>query len=320
MQGKDHRPMALAHTPADTLQIGYILPILEGWLAGGTARWSDLAEQVRAAEAVGFDSVWIPDHLLYRFEGLEPFGIWECWSLVAAVAAITERIQIGTIVAVTSFRNPALFAKMVDTADEICDGRLILGLGAGSHEPEYAAFGYEWQKRVSHFDEAIQIIHGLLRSGVIDFYGAYYQARDCELRPRGPRPQGPPFMVGTRSPRMLRLTARYADDWNIAWRHTVEDVVAQYPLGQEACAAVGRDFATLSTSAALQIDLPGKRGYAGRASMAGARSAAIGGTYAEIAATLRAYQQAGVSHIQCWIDPSTPHGIEEFGRVLELVG
>src|SRR5690349_17387252 len=121
MQGKDHRPMTLAHTPADTLQIGYILPILEGWLAGGTARWSDLAEQVRAAEAVGFDSVWIPDHLLYRFEGLEPFGIWECWSLVAAVAAITERIQIGTIVAVTSFRNPALFAKMVDTADEICD-------------------------------------------------------------------------------------------------------------------------------------------------------------------------------------------------------
>jgi alkanesulfonate monooxygenase SsuD/methylene tetrahydromethanopterin reductase-like flavin-dependent oxidoreductase (luciferase family) len=309
--------MAHEQQPAKTLKIGYILPILEGWMAGDTARWSDLAAQARTAEAVGFDSLWIPDHLLYRFEGIPPFGIWECWSLVAAVAAITERIEIGTIVAVTSFRNPALFAKMVDTADEISNGRLILGLGAGSHEPEYAAFGYPWQKRVSHFDEAIQIIHSLLRTGAVDFEGTYFTARECELRPRGPRPEGPPFMVGTRSPRMLRLTARYADDWNIAWRHRVADVVAQYPLGEAACADVGRDFQTLTKSAALQIDLPGKRGYSGREWMANSRTQAIGGTYAEIAETLRGYQRAGVSHIQCWIDPSTPDGIEEFGQVLE---
>ena len=127
--------MAQEQTPAETLKIGYILPILEGWMAGDTAGWSDLAAQARTAEAVGFDSLWIPDHLLYRFEGLPPFGIWECWSLVSAVAAITERIEIGTIVAVTSFRNPALFAKMVDTADEISDGRLILGLGPARTNP-----------------------------------------------------------------------------------------------------------------------------------------------------------------------------------------
>ena len=309
----------VTQTPAERLHIGYILPILEGWYAGNTAGWGDLAAQACAAEASGFDSLWIPDHLLYRFEGLEPFGIWECWSLVSAVAAITQRIEIGTIVAVTSFRNPALLAKMVDTADEISNGRLILGLGAGSHEPEYRAFGYEWQKRVSHFDEAVQIIHALLRTGAVDFEGKYFTARECELRPRGPRPTGPPLMVGTRSPRMLRLTARYADDWNIAWRHKVEDLRAMYPLGAEACAAVGRDFQTLTKSAALQIDLPGKRGYAGREWMAGSRAEAIGGSYAEIAAALRGYQQAGVQHVQCWIDPSTPRGIEEFGRVLELL-
>jgi alkanesulfonate monooxygenase SsuD/methylene tetrahydromethanopterin reductase-like flavin-dependent oxidoreductase (luciferase family) len=304
---------------ARTLKVGYVMPILEGWYAGDTARWSDLATQARVAEQVGFDSLWIPDHLLYKYPDIQPFGIWECWSLVSAVAAVTERIEIGTIVAVTSFRNPALFAKMVDTADEISGGRLILGLGAGSHEPEYAAFGFDWEHRVGEFAEALQIIHGLLRTGAVDFEGKYFTIRECELRPRGPRPQGPPFMVGTRGPRMLRLTARYAEGWNIPWRHTVAEYTELYPVGEAACAAVGRDFNTLEKSAALQIDLPGKRGFPGQDWMAGARDTALRGDYAELAAQLRAYQAAGASHVQVWIDPSTPDGIEEFGRVLELL-
>jgi len=112
---------------------------------------------------------------------------------LAALAAVTERVELGTLVTCTSFRNPALLAKMADTVEEISDGRLILGLGAGYYEPEYRAFGFPFDHRVGRFEEALQIVYGLLRRGTIDFNGQYYQARDCELTPRGPRPGGLPF-------------------------------------------------------------------------------------------------------------------------------
>jgi alkanesulfonate monooxygenase SsuD/methylene tetrahydromethanopterin reductase-like flavin-dependent oxidoreductase (luciferase family) len=98
------------------------------------------------------------------------------------------------------FRNPALFAKMADTVDEITGGRLILGVGAGYHKFEYDAFGFPFDDKYSRFAEAIQIVHGLLKTGHIDFHGKFYSARDCELKPRGPRPQGPPIMFGQQGP------------------------------------------------------------------------------------------------------------------------
>ena len=153
-----------------------------------------------AGRGVGFDSVWLPDHLLFRFPGVRPQGVWDVWSLLSALAATTKRVEIGPLVACTSFRNPALIAKMADTIDEISGGRLILGLGAGWHKPEYDAFGFPFDHRVSRFEEAMQIIHGLLRDGHVDFEGKFYSARDCELRPRGPRPQGPPILWGPTVP------------------------------------------------------------------------------------------------------------------------
>src|SRR5438046_2801072 len=141
------------------------------------------------------------DHLTMR-EGTQTTPVWEGWSLLSALAASTRRVELGTLVVATSFRNPALLAKIADTVDEISGGRLVLGLGAGWHEPEYLAFGYPFDHRVSRFAEAIAIIHGLLRDGCVDFDGTYSSPRDCELRPRGPRPQGPPIMIGSTSPRM----------------------------------------------------------------------------------------------------------------------
>lgn len=300
------------------LKVGMLLPHLEGTYLDGTARWADLAAMARTAEDVGFDSLWVADHLLYRFPEVPEFGVWECWSLLAGLAAATSRVELGTIVTVTPWRNPALFAKMVDTVDEISGGRVILGLGAGSHQPEFPAFGYDsWDHKVSRFEEEIGIIHTLLRTGRIDHEGRFHTLRDCELRPRGPRPEGPPIMVGAIRPRMLRILATYADEWNIPWRQTVEDLNEVNPLADEACAKVGRDPATLRRSACLQVNLPGYESWPGNDMLRAGRVKAIGGDHIEIAETLRGYANAGVSHVQLWLDPNNAEGIESFGRVLE---
>jgi alkanesulfonate monooxygenase SsuD/methylene tetrahydromethanopterin reductase-like flavin-dependent oxidoreductase (luciferase family) len=130
-------------------KIGVQLPEVE-WVAP----WSDIKAMAQTAEAIGLDSVWFGEHLLYHYPGTEPRGPWECWSMMAAVAAVTERVEIGPLVACTNFHNPAHLAKMAATLDEISGGRLILGLGAGWYEHEYMAYGYPYDHRVSRFEEA----------------------------------------------------------------------------------------------------------------------------------------------------------------------
>src|SRR5205085_1320357 len=172
--------------------IGLFLPATEGligtpWLPS----WAEMRTIAQTAEAVGFDALVMPDHLILRgsaYWGIpetEVRGTWECWTLLSALAAATERIAIAPFVVCSSFREPSLLAKMAATLDEVSGGRLILGLGAGSHRPEYAAFGYPWDHLASRFDEALQIVVPLLRDGHVDFEGRFYQARDCELVPRG---------------------------------------------------------------------------------------------------------------------------------------
>ena len=168
----------------------------------------------RQAESDGFDSIWLPDHFLYRNPGEPTRGIWECWTMLAALAEATERVEIGTLVTCNSFRNPAILTKMATTVDEVSHGRLILGVGAGWNEPEYQAFGLPFDHRVDRFEEALQILKPLLREGHVDFAGRYYQARNCDIVPRGPRPAPCPRLSGasTRapspSPRPSRLPGR----------------------------------------------------------------------------------------------------------------
>src|SRR5919106_1063486 len=181
----------IENTRGRPLRVGLILPDTEREMGGATARWRDLAAMARMAEELGFDSLWNADHLIYRFPDKEVQGPWECWSIIAALAAVTSRVEIGPLVACTSFRNPALQAKIADTIDEISGGRLLLGLGAGWNEVEYRMFGFPFDHRVDRFAEAFTIISGLLRDGAIDFEGQYYSAQEYELRPRGPRPGGP---------------------------------------------------------------------------------------------------------------------------------
>ncbi|HUG14587.1 MAG TPA: LLM class flavin-dependent oxidoreductase [Thermomicrobiales bacterium] len=304
-------------TGAKRLKLGMLLPQAERRYGGQTARWSDLLEMAQLAEQVGFDSVWTIDHFVLKYPDASSQGVWECWSLLAALAATTSRVELGPLVTPTSFRNPALLAKMADTVDEISGGRLILGLGAGWVEAEYRAMGLPYDHRVSRFEEALTIIHGLLRHGAIDFEGRYYAARECELRPRAGRAGGPPILIGSSGERMLRLAARFAESWNTFFAATGNAPAGIAPLRVKvdaACEAEGRDPATLERTAAVLVgfDLPGTVGHP-------QVKAPLSGSPAEIAEGLLAYAREGVSHVQVYLDPMTPAGIEAFAPVVERV-
>ena len=298
------------------LKVGINLPTTEGGIAGKTASWADLFAFAERAEALGFDSLWVPDHLLLRWQE-QTRGIWECWSLLAALAAVTHRVELGSLVACTAFRSPALLAKMADTIDEISGGRLIVGLGAGWDGPENRAFDMKSDHRVDRFEEALQIIVPLLRTGQVDFAGKYYQARDCELRPRGPRPGGPPIRIGAKGPRMLRLAATSADLWNAEGpMRRPEEIIPLRASGDAACAEVGRDPATLGRSASVAINLPMAQIQSGqRSSAQGEQPEST--SPEEIAEMLRGYAREGLSHVQLWLTPNTIASLEWFKGVLD---
>lgn len=303
-------------------KLGVILPEAEFDMASETARWSDFAAMAGLAEVMGFDSVWFVDHLIYRgdMSALDQQGVWECWSILAALAAVTERVELGSLVTPTSFRNPALFAKMVDTVEEISGGRVIVGLGAGYHDAEYEAFGFPTDHRVARFEEAFTIIHGLLHDGAIDFEGTYYSARECELRPRGPRPNGPPLMIGSKGPRMLRATLPYVDQWN-AWlsgtRSNADQVPPMRELVDDACRRVGREPATLQRTVSIMVDQTGTKEIG--PSMKPDTADPLTGSPAEIAAGIRAFANEGISHLQLYLVPNTIQSIERFGAVLDVL-
>ena len=217
------------------------------------------------AEALGYDSLWFADHLLMKMPEVEPQGAWEAWSVLAALGAVTERIELAPFVTCTGYRNPSLIAKIAETVDEISSGRLILGIGAGWAEPEYRAFGFPFDHRVSRFEEGLRIVHGLLRHGRVDFVGRFHEARQCELQPRGPRPGGPPILIGSIGARMLDLLARYGDLWNAYFSHTKNRPDGVPPLRERvdaACRAAGRDPATVGRTAAEVPLLVGTLGKA----------------------------------------------------------
>ncbi len=303
------------------LKVGAFIPIVEGEMDGGSARGADVLAMARMAEAVGFDSVWIPDHVLIHDEGREPQGAWECGAMLGALCAATSRVEIGALVVATSFRNPALTAKIASTVDELSGGRFIFGLGTGRHEPEHRAYGYPFGRQVDRFEEALQIILPLLREGYVDFEGTYYAARECELRPRGPRPEGPPILIGAlgTGPRMLGLTARYADLWNgwLTWGRSWPDAIP--PIREKidaACKAEGRDPATLGRTVAILVEVPGRTSNLVSTSPTGGGEP-LTGSAEEIAEALRGFAREGISHVQVIHAPSNVHGIEGFAPVLE---
>jgi probable F420-dependent oxidoreductase len=301
---------------ARPLKVGVQLPEVER-----EVRWPELLDMTRAIEDNGFDSVWLGEHLLYRWPDRPPRGPWEAWSLLAATAAVTERIEFGPLVACTAFHNPAVLAKQASTIDEISGGRLILGLGAGWNETEFRAFGIPFDHRVDRFEEAFTIIRTLLQDGAIDFDGTYHQARDCELLPRGPRPSGPPLMIGSNGPRMLRIAAPHVQTWNSWYADTGNSpsgVARLRGVVDEACRDVGRNPADIERTVAVLVRLPGGTGRV-QGSYAEAPPPPLEGSPESMADVLRAYAREGIGHVQLVIDPITRESIEALAPVVRAL-
>lgn len=312
--GTQHTEGAMmAGTTGRRMKLGVMTPIRENSLHGGTPRYKDVEAMAKAAEAAGFDSLWLPDHVIFRGADDENVGVWECFTFLGALAAATDRIHLGPLVVHTSFRNPALLAKMADSLDEISDGRFIPGLGAGWNEREYSMFGWPFDHRVSRFAEAMQVIAPLLREGKVDFHGEYYDATDAVLRPRGPSPNGPPLMIGGARPRMLRLTAEYADIYNTDMIASAERATELWANVEAPCAEVGRDPKTLEFTAFMNIQALAPRETP---SLFGP---GIAGSVEHLAAELRRFRDAGVTHLIARFDQLGVAAIERFAPVMAML-
>jgi probable F420-dependent oxidoreductase len=281
-------------------------------MAGETPRWADIRGLAQLAERMGFDSIWMSDHVGFG----DPTddapgawrGAWESWTMLAALAAATERVQLGNYVLCTPFRNPALLAKMAETLDEISGGRLILGLGAGWNEIEFATYGFPYAERFDRFEDDLRIITSMLRTGRATHDGRYEHARDARIDPRGPRPGGLPVMVGAAGPRLLRLTAELADHWN-ASLHAFAETRELVAAVDAACRAAGRDPATLTRSAEILVrTIPD--------GAEPARDHELRGEPAAIAAAIRGYADVGIDELQVQFVPNTRASVEAFGPVL----
>jgi len=304
------------------MKIGVILPVGEGVGEDEPPPYACLRAMALQAEQAGFDSIWTPDHLLFRLPDQEPFGIWECWTMLAALAEATERVELGPLVLCVPFRNPALLAKMAVTIDEVSGGRFILGLGAGWHQPEFEAFGLPFERLADQFEEGLKIISPLLREGQVDFHGKHFSATDCELRPRGPRPGGPPVLIASRGPRMLRLAARYADQWNSAWSGRPTLHLQRHAAFVRACHEVGRDPATIAVTVGLYILYPELLSPLEAETLPESYNdpdKALRGTPDEIASGLLAYAELSVDHLICNLIPDTAEALAELTKALQLL-
>jgi alkanesulfonate monooxygenase SsuD/methylene tetrahydromethanopterin reductase-like flavin-dependent oxidoreductase (luciferase family) len=295
------------------LKVGIQLPEVER-----EVRWAELRQMCELAERIGLDSIWVGDHLLYRGDGRPTRGPWEVWSTLAAAAAVTERVEIGPLVASTSFHNPAMLAKKAATIDEISGGRLVLGLGAGWNEVEYRAFGFPFDRRVSRFEEAFTIIRTLLATGRCDFHGTYYDLDDCELIPRGPRPEGPPLLIGSNGERMLSIALPHVAAWNswfVSFGNSVEGYRPLRARIDAACRQVSRDPAEVERTIALFVtfDDPAGRELGARPPP---EEPPIAGDPSTLVPALRAFAAEGVGHVQLVLDPITLDSIRALAPTL----
>jgi alkanesulfonate monooxygenase SsuD/methylene tetrahydromethanopterin reductase-like flavin-dependent oxidoreductase (luciferase family) len=269
--------------------------------------WSEVHAFTGRAEALGLQSVWVCDHFVSSPPGRPVEGIHEGWTILSALAASTTRVELGQLVMCASFRNPALLAKMAATADAISGGRLILGLGAGWYDPEYEAFGYPTDHRVGRFEEALQIIGPLLHGESVAFAGRFHQVRNAMLLPPPDRPI--PILVAAKGPRMLRLTARYADAWNTAWFGHPDDRLRQRLADLEAALdAEDRDPATLRRTVGMHVVDPDVTTWDN------GDDVACAGSIDELARAIDAYEVLGFDDGIVVLQPMTERSLDPPAR------
>ena len=294
------------------MKIGLVIPLAQDE-RGEALTWEQISAAAQQCETTGYDSVWVYDHLFHRFEGHPTVGFHECWTILSALGAVTQRVELGTTVLCAGFRNPAMLAKMATTLDTVTNGRLILGIGAGWHEAEFEGFGVPFDHRVSRFEEQLRIIRPLLRDGETTFHGQYHQADKAEILPRGVRENGPPILVGAFGPRIMRLTARYADQWTIDWLGPEERVREQLVNLRAACEAEGRDPDTLLVTGGVTVAYPD---LGELPEWMSSPDTYLTGDAASLGGQLARYSELGVDHIITNLYPFTPAAIERYSEAI----
>jgi probable F420-dependent oxidoreductase len=295
----------------ETLRFGIQLPEVER-----DVRWPEFALMARTAEEVGFDSIWVGDHYLYRGDGLRERGPWEAWTLLAALAAVTQRVLLGPLVACLNFHDPGVLAKKASTVDEVSSGRLILGVGAGWNRPEFDAFGIPFDHRASRFEEAFDIARRLLDGERVTHEGRWHQVHDAILLP--PPRRRPGLMVGSSGPRVLAATLPFVDTWNTwydGYGNTPEGFRAKRAEIDQACERAGRDPASLDRSACLLVRLD--RTDPERLDAQGLTP--LEGSPTEIGDRLAAMTEAGADEVILVCDPITEGSIRHLGEVVASV-
>jgi alkanesulfonate monooxygenase SsuD/methylene tetrahydromethanopterin reductase-like flavin-dependent oxidoreductase (luciferase family) len=288
-------------------KIGVQLPEVERFVP-----WPDYLDLARRVEAAGYDSVWVGDHLIYDLPDGSTRGPYEAWTTLAAIAAVTERVELGPLVASTSFHAPAMLAKQAATVDAISQGRLILGLGAGWNRREYDAFGFPYERRVSRFEEALAVIVPLLREGRTTFHGQLFDLDDCVLDPPPVREGGPPVMLGSNSPRMLSIGLPVVDAWNVWWSIYDNSVERFADVKAEVDALMPEGRAVVGTAAVL-VSLPGGKGRL-MGETCDARVTQVSPDH--LGDHVRGMADAGATHLQLVLDPITAESIDVVAEVL----
>ncbi|HEY5519153.1 MAG TPA: LLM class flavin-dependent oxidoreductase [Candidatus Limnocylindrales bacterium] len=294
------------------MRVGIALPIGERRPERKAASYEQMREMAVAAEDGGADSIWVADHLFYRFDDARTHGLWEAMTILAALADATKRVELGPLVMCVPFRNPGLIAWIANTIDEVSAGRFVVGLGSGWSEDEFRAFDFQFDRRVSYFAESLEVIVPLLRNGEANFEGRFVKGT-AELRPPGPRAGkgGPPILIAGTKPRMMSLIAKHADRWNSVWyglptddfRHERHDL-------EQACAAIGRDPKTVEVSAGLQVSE--QSGPANDLEF-------LYGSADQIADGLGKWRDEGVTEVMCRMEPPSVELVERITEAARQV-
>jgi probable F420-dependent oxidoreductase len=291
------------------VKVGVQLPEVER-----EVRWPEVAALARAAEETGFDSVWVGDHLLYRGDGRPERGPWDCWTMLAALAVVTSRVELGPLVACTAFRRPALLARTAAAIDEVSRGRLRLGLGSGWNEAEFRAFGIPFDRRTARFEEAFEIVRRLLAGERVTFAGSFNTLADAVLLP--PLDRAPPLMVGGDGRRLLAATLPHVDWWNTwfdRFGNRADGFAELNARIDEACERCGRDPAEVRRSACVLVEIDGGAGERR------AQPDAPPLTAAELPAELAALAQAGADEAILVLDPITEPALRSLRTALPTV-
>ena len=296
---------------ARPLRIGIQLPEVER-----DVRWPEYVAMAQAAEASGFDSMWLGDHLLYRGDGRPERGPWEAWTLLPALAAVTERIGLGPLVACLAFHSPGLIAKMAATVDEVSGGRFVLGVGAGWNEPEFRAFGIPFDHRVSTFEESFEIVRRLLAGERVSLSGRFRQADDAVLLPTPAR--RPAIMVGSAGRRVLSIALPHVDAWNTwydNYGNTPEGFAALNAKVSDAAAQVGRRPEDVERSACVLVVLDRAAGDRPLPE----EITPLEGPPERIAAGLRDLTEAGADEAILVVSPITEGSIRYLAEVVAIL-